>query len=205
MQLIFGKCGKVFATDKLHSISVTMYRYPLPAIAYLCSIYSLYIITEQYHEKTTLPVCGSGVDGLWRKNKQAPIDREALVDRNSPQVTAFDSLSIPVSRQRRVCLYGRCYRFADISPELHTKGVPLGTQSQWGWHEFTNPEAYRHEETLKDYDFGRGRMEPYSVQFNDMRDVRKRLPTGSVSIPICLHLGMVGFEFGRDPLPRWRR
>ena len=27
------------------------------------------------------------------EKQQAPIDREALVDRNSPQVTAFDSLA----------------------------------------------------------------------------------------------------------------
>lgn len=40
----------------------------------------------------TLVSCGS--------KKQTPIDREALVNRNSPQVTAFDSHCIPVSWKR---------------------------------------------------------------------------------------------------------
>lgn len=81
---------------------------------------------------------------------------------------------------------------------MYTKGCRW-TQSQWGWHEFTNPKGYRHEETLKDYDFGRGRMEPYSVQFNEdgrQKEAANLVPCQSHR----LHLGMVGFEFGRDPL-----
>ena len=71
------------------------------------------------------------------EKQQAPIDREALVDRNSPQVTAFDSLaSLSVGN-------GEFAFTVDATglqtfPEMYTKGVPLGTQSQWGWHEFTN-------------------------------------------------------------------
>ena len=132
------------------------------------------------------------------EKQQAPIDREALVDRNSPQVTAFDSLaSLSVGN-------GEFAFTVDATglqtfPEMYTKGVPLGTQSQWGWHEFTNPKGYRHEETLKDYDFGRGRMEPYSVQFNE--DGRQKEAANWFRVnPHRLHLGMVGFEFGRDPL-----
>ena len=132
------------------------------------------------------------------EKQQAPIDREALVDRNSPQVTAFDSLaSLSVGN-------GEFAFTVDVTglqtfPEMYTKGVPLGTQSQWGWHEFTNPKGYRHEETLKDYDFGRGRMEPYSVQFNE--DGRQKEAANWFRVnPHRLHLGMVGFEFGRDPL-----
>ena len=76
------------------------------------------------------------------EKQQAPIDREALVDRNSPQVTAFDSLaSLSVGN-------GEFAFTVDATglqtfPEMYTKGVPLGTQSQWGWHEFTNPKGYR--------------------------------------------------------------
>lgn len=66
------------------------------------------------------------------EKQQAPIDREALVDRNSPQVTAFDSLaSLSVGN-------GEFAFTVDATglqtfPEMYTKGVPLGTQSQWGW------------------------------------------------------------------------
>lgn len=52
-----------------------------------------------------------------------------------------------------------------IFPEIYTEGVPLGTQSQWGWHRFPNPERYAFEETLEVYNF-RGWEEPYTVQFN---------------------------------------
>ena len=75
--------------------------------------------------------CGDG--------KQSVIDREALVERNSPVVTAFDSLaSLSVGN-------GEFAYTVDITglqtfPDNYSKGVPLGTQSQWGWHSFANPE-----------------------------------------------------------------
>ena len=136
----------------------------------------------------TLVSCGS--------KKQTPIDREALVNRNSPQVTAFDSLA-SLSVGNGEFAYTVDATGLQTYPELYTKGVPLGTQSQWGWHEFTNPEAYKHEETLKDYDFGRGRMEPYSVQFNEAGRQKEAANWFRVN-PHRLHLGMVGFDFGRD-------
>ena len=68
--------------------------------------------------------CGDG--------NQPIIDREALVERNSPVVTAFDSLaSLSVGN-------GEFAYTVDITglqtfPDNYKKGVPLGTQSQWGW------------------------------------------------------------------------
>ena len=72
-----------------------------------------------------LTACGS--------EKQAPIDREALVARNNPQVSSFDSLaSLSVGN-------GEFAFTVDATglqtfPAMYSKGVPLGTQSQWGWH-----------------------------------------------------------------------
>ena len=77
-----------------------------------------------------LAACGS--------EKQAPIDREALVARNNPQVSSFDSLaSLSVGN-------GEFAFTVDVTglqtfPVAYKKGVPLGTQSQWGWHSFGNP------------------------------------------------------------------
>ena len=94
--------------------------------------------------------CGDG--------NQPIIDREALVERNSPVVTAFDSLaSLSVGN-------GEFAYTVDITglqtfPDNYKKGVPLGTQSQWGWHSFANPDRLTPEETLKEYDFGRGKKE----------------------------------------------
>lgn len=120
------------------------------------------------------------------------IDREALVARNSPVVETLDSLSsLSVGN-------GRFAFTADATglqtfPERYAKGVPLGTQSQWGWHSFPNPEHYTHDETLRDYDFGRGRTEPYSVQFNEAGRQQQAANWFRVN-PHRLHLGYIGFE-----------
>ncbi|MDE7136091.1 MAG: hypothetical protein K2N91_05620, partial [Muribaculaceae bacterium] len=119
------------------------------------------------------------------------IDRYSLVSRNNPHIEAIDTLaSLSVGN-------GEFAFTVDVTglqsfPEMYSKGVPLGTQSQWGWHSFGNPENYRFEETLKDYDFGRGRLEPYSVQFNE--DGRNKSAANWYRVnPHRLHLGAVGF------------
>ena len=59
------------------------------------------------------------------------IDRKALMDRNSPIVTAMDTLaSLSVGN-------GEFAVTVDATglqsfPEYYSNGVPLGTQSQWG-------------------------------------------------------------------------
>lgn len=124
--------------------------------------------------------------------QQQPIDREALVGRNSPTVTSLDSLaSLSVGN-------GEFALTVDATglqtfPELYSRGVPLGTQSQWGWHSFANPENYTHDETLRDYDFGRGRTEPYSVQFNEKGRPHAAADWYRVN-PHRLHLGIIGFD-----------
>ena len=54
-----------------------------------------------------LAACGS--------EKQAPIDREALVARNNPQVSSFDSLASLSVGNGEFCLYCGCYRSTDFS------------------------------------------------------------------------------------------
>lgn len=124
--------------------------------------------------------------------KQAPIDRKALIYRNNPQVTSFDSLaSFSVGN-------GEFAFTVDATglqtfPEKYKRGVPLGTQSQWAWHSFANPNNYRHDETLKKYNF-RGKDEPYSVQFNEEGRQKEAADWYRVN-PHRLHLGIIGFDF----------
>lgn len=127
--------------------------------------------------------------------KQAPIDRKALVNRNNPQVNAFDSLSAFTVGN------GEFAFTADITglqtfPSKYKDGIPLGTQSQWGWHSFANPDLYLHSETLKNYNF-RGKEEPYSVQFNE-EGRSKHAADWFRANPHRLHLGVIGFDFGED-------
>ena len=125
-----------------------------------------------------------------------PIDREALVTRNNPQVTAFDSLS-SLSVGNGEFAYTVDATGLQTFPEMYRQGVPLGTQSQWGWHSYDNPQKYTHDETLKEYDFGRGKKELYSTQFNEAGRQKEAANWFRVN-PHRLHLGIVGFEKDKD-------
>ena len=118
------------------------------------------------------------------------IDRVALVARNNPHITALDPLaSLSVGN-------GRFAFTADVTglqtfEERYSKGVPLGTQSQWGWHSFANPDNLLFEETLRPYDFGRGHEELYACQ---IREGRGLAASNWYRInPHRLHLGVIGF------------
>lgn len=123
----------------------------------------------------------------------AGINRTALLERNNPQVHAFDSLaSLTVGN-------GGFAMTVDATglqtfPAHYSKGVPLGTQSDWGWHSFPNPNGYTPTDVLKEFDFGHGSSTAlYSCQFDEAgrsRDASEWLRIN----PHRLHLGVVGFE-----------
>ncbi|MDR3188606.1 MAG: hypothetical protein LBT94_05420 [Prevotellaceae bacterium] len=124
----------------------------------------------------------------------AKINRQALVERSSPEVTAVDKLA-------SLSLGNGNFAFTvdatglQTFPEYYATGVPLGTQSQWGWHSFPNVNGYKPHEALRDYDF-RGRREPYSVQLREGRgrDAANYLRAN----PHRLHLGNVGLEITQE-------
>lgn len=124
---------------------------------------------------------------------QEPIDREALVTRNNPHVTTPDTLS-SLSVGNGEFAYTVDITGLQTFPEDYKKGVPLGTQSQWGWHSFPNPENFKPEEVLKEYDFGRGHKELYSCQFKE-KGRQKDACDWLRKNPHRLHLGIVGLEF----------
>ena len=122
---------------------------------------------------------------------EKPIDRKALVTRNNPVVTTVDTLaSLSVGN-------GGFAFTTDITglqtfPEYYRNGVPLGTQSEWGWHSFDNPEQYRIEESYQLYDFGHGHRELYATQPKTGR--AKDAANWYRSNPHRLHLGCIGLE-----------
>lgn len=124
--------------------------------------------------------------------KAQKIDRRAVVERHNVTVTKFDTLaSLSVGN-------GHFAFTVDATglqsfPEYYAKGVPLGTQSDWGWHSFPNTENYKFEETLKDYDFD-DRKVAYSVQKNDTQRSKDAVNYYRVN-PHRLQLGNIGFEF----------
>lgn len=126
--------------------------------------------------------------------RQYQINRFALVSRNNPQISAFDSLS-SLTVGNGEFAYTVDATGLQTFPNQYKEGVPLGTQSQWGWHNFANPENYLHTETLKEYDFGHGHKELYAAQFNNEGRQKSAAEWFRVN-PHRLHLGIVGFEMG---------
>lgn len=131
--------------------------------------------------------------------KQEPIDRKALVERNHPVVGEFEELS-SLSVGNGEFAFTVDATGLQTFPELYSAGVPLGTQSQWGWHSFPNVNDYKTEETLKNYNF-RGWEEPYATQFNEKGRQQDAANYYRVN-PHRLHLGILGLDMtGADGKP----
>jgi len=128
--------------------------------------------------------------------QKAKIDRHALVERNSPRVKQINKLS-SLSVGNGNFAYTVDATGLQTFPEVYSTGVPLGTQSQWGWHSFPNTENFKAEEALKNYNF-RGWEEPYSVQIKEpgrQHDASEYLRANEHR----LHLGYIGLEmFKKD-------
>lgn len=90
------------------------------------------------------------------------IDRKAVVQRHNVINNSMDTLaSLSVGN-------GNFAFTVDATgmqsfPEVYEKGVPLGTQSVWGWHSFPNTENLKVEEAQKTYEL-EGRKISYTVQ-----------------------------------------
>ncbi|MES2279448.1 MAG: hypothetical protein V4592_25675 [Bacteroidota bacterium] len=118
------------------------------------------------------------------------IDRKALVSRHNVVNTWMDTLaSLSVGN-------GRFAFTVDATglqtfPKYYEKGVPLGTQSQWGWGNFPNTGDYKFNETLKTYHFN-GRDVTYSVQQNSPQRVKEAINWYREN-PHRLQLGNLGF------------
>ena len=112
-----------------------------------------------------LLVAAALCSALWFNTRAQSIDRKALVERHKVFNTKADPLSsLSVGN-------GRFAVTVDVTglqtfPEYYAKGVPLGTQSEWGWHSFKDTVGYRFDESLKTYHIN-GRDISYSVQWNE--------------------------------------
>lgn len=126
------------------------------------------------------------------------IDRYALVNRNNPRVTMMDTLS-SLSVGNGGFAFTVDATGLQSFPEYYSKGVPLGTMSDWGWHSFPNVNGYKSQEALKEMDFGRGHKELYAAQFKDAGR-QKNASEWFRKNPHRLHLGIVGLELGSNPL-----
>lgn len=124
------------------------------------------------------------------------IDRNAVVTRHNVKISTIDTLgSLNVGN-------GKFAFTVDVTglqsfPEFYEKGVPLGTQSEWGWHTEPNPENYKFSETLKAYDFNGNPNSLYAVQ--DRSNKRNMAASDYFRAnPHRLQLGNVGLEITKN-------
>ncbi|MEO7531731.1 MAG: hypothetical protein ABIS69_09980 [Sediminibacterium sp.] len=120
-----------------------------------------------------------------------PIDRKALVERHNVINTKYDSLS-SLSVGNGGFAFTVDVTGLQTFPEAYGKGVPLGTQSEWGWHSFKDTANYQFDETLKSYKLN-GRYVPYGVQIKEPERNRNAGNWFRVN-PHRLQLGNIGFN-----------
>jgi hypothetical protein len=77
-------------------------------------------------------------------------------------------------------------------PEFYNNGIPLGTQSEWGWHSFPNSNGYKFEETLKEYQLYDKKVS-FPVQIKEPQHAKEAVDYFR-SNPHRLHLGIIGFD-----------
>ena len=136
------------------------------------------------------------IEGFFRERGRAmteshgSIDRRALISRHNPVVRAPDPYA-PLSVGNGEFAFTVDITGLQSYPAFYTSGVPLGTQSQWGWHAFPNLESYCLDDAQRSYD-SHGRPVPYPSA--------ARSPAGQWlrASPHRLDLARIGFQFS-DP------
>lgn len=96
---------------------------------------------------------------------QQKINRKALVTRHNVAINAIDTLA-------SLTVGNGAFAFTvdatglQTFPEKYKNGVPLGTQSEWGWDSYKNTNKYQFSETLRNYK-QYGREVSYTVQIKE--------------------------------------
>ena len=117
------------------------------------------------------------------------IDRKALVSRHNIIIKKFDSLA-SLSIGNGDFAFTVDATGLQSFPTFYENGVPLGTQSSWGWHSFPNNNNYQFKETLQDFTIN-GKVIPYSIQSSTAARSKEAVEYFRVN-PHRLQLGQIG-------------
>ena len=123
------------------------------------------------------------------------INREAVVKRHNVKVNKIDSLSSLTVGNGNFAFTVDATGMQSF-PDAYIKGVPLGTQSVWGWHSFPNTENLKVEEAQKVYEL-EGRKISYTVQPKEPGRVKMAVEYFRVN-PHRLQLGNIGLEIKKN-------
>jgi len=130
-------------------------------------------------------------------DSETPVDRYKLVTRHNIENSSIDSLS-----SLTVGNGGFAYT-VDITglqsfPDFYSKGISLGTMSDWGWHTDKNPENFNLSDVYKTYTVN-GREVEYVNQFRKGEDERKVAASDWLrGNPHRIHLGMIGLDLVKE-------
>ena len=119
------------------------------------------------------------------------IDRKVLVTRHNVQISAIDTLA-------SLTVGNGAFAFTvdatglQTFPKEYQNGIPLGTQSEWGWDSYKNTNNYKFSETLRDYK-QYGRDISYTVQIKEPKRKVEAVNWFRQN-PHLLQLGNLGFE-----------
>lgn len=117
------------------------------------------------------------------------IDREALVSRHNPHVDRVHPLA-PLTVGNGHFAFTADVTGLQTFREAYVKGIPLSTQSDWGWHTFPNPRGYQLRDTYEPFASG-DRMVDYPTRQSSLAGEWLR------ANPHRLGLGQIGFQFRR--------
>lgn len=125
------------------------------------------------------------------------INRKLLVGRHRVTVKSLDSLSA-LSVGNGKFAFTVDATGLQTFPDLYKGGIPLGTQSEWGWDSLKDTADYKIEESLRDYN-QYGRKISYTVQVKSpernkrasdwFRQNVHRLQLGNIGLVITLKNG----------------
>ena len=137
-----------------------------------------------------------GVTLVYAQTRVGRIDRKALVERHTIVIDKFDSLaSLSVGNGSFAFTVG--VTGLQSFPDEYAKGVPLGTESDWGWHSFPNVHHYQFQDALKTYQLN-GRPVKYAVDWNHGPEKNKRTADYFRQNPHRLQLANIGFEITKN-------
>jgi len=140
--------------------------------------------------KTSFLLCATFCLNVFVVHAQS-INREAVVRRHTIHIDKVDSLS-SLSVGNGNFAFTVDATGMQSFPESYANGVPLGTQSVWGWHSFPNTENLRIEEAQKVYEL-EGKKISYTVQVKEPERNKRAVEYFRVN-PHRLQLGNIGME-----------
>lgn len=126
---------------------------------------------------------------------QEKIDRKSVVTRHNVQISEIDTLaSLTVGN-------GTFAFTVDATglqsfPDTYQNGIPLGTQSEWGWDTPKNINNYKFEETLRNVTQN-GREVSYSTQVKTPERAKDAMNWFRENAH-RIHLGNLGFDLYKE-------